>query len=107
MSFFDSEIVKEEMQNISALSKKSSENLLDLSEQSNEEIKQKVDVLQAMIDKTKIFCMRLSLVDDPEAKQLSDQLQKCASIMGKKTIMEALEEVQQRIDSMKEQLDKS
>lgn len=106
MSFFESEIVKKEIEDLLNLGKKISENLTNISELSYSQLKERVEILQETLDKTKIAYTRLCLTDDLIAKQVKISLQKTAKIMGKETYLEALDEVQKVINNMKNELDR-
>jgi hypothetical protein len=106
MSFFESEIVKEEIAELLNLGKKISENLVDVSELSHSELKERIKILQLTLDKTKIVYTRLCLTDDLMAKQICQSLQNIAKIMSKDTYLEALIEVQELINNMKNELDR-
>ena len=67
-----------------------------------------INLLDKLIDKQKILYARLSLSDDPAAKQMKDDIQKSATIMGlpDNVDMNAIfTQMSQMVDIMKKQLD--
>ena len=67
-----------------------------------------VDLLDKLIDKQKILYARLSLSDDPGAKQMKEDIQKSATIMGLPSNVDmniVFSQMSQMIDVMKKQLD--
>jgi hypothetical protein len=109
MSFFDSDIVQEEIKNISNLSDLISNSVLVFHTLPIPEMVKRVDVLQEMLDKLNLFYLRLSLSDDVEAQQMKEKLQKTAVLMGASdagNINEAFDGVQHLINNMRDELDR-
>jgi len=82
MSFFDSEIVRQEAQEITDLQQeivKFLPNLLTLPRGDKLEC---IDKMLLLIEKQKIFYNRISLSDDPRALDLKDEFVKAARMMG-------------------------
>lgn len=107
MSFFKSEIVQDEIENISKLGMAISENVLLFSTLSDSEKAKKVDVLQEMLDKLRLFYTRLTLSEDKEAQEMKERINECAVLMGAETegnIKEAFDNIQHLIDRMREEL---
>ena len=67
MSFFDSDVVRAEMAEISELQEDVYRNVFKFPEMNQEEKKFHVGMLEKLLDKQKILYTRLSLSDDPEA----------------------------------------
>ena len=74
MSFFDSEIVKNEMQMTTSLVEVF--NSHDLSDSD------RTETLQAFVDKIRIFHARLGFSDDIEARELKNEFDKQAKLLG-------------------------
>lgn len=106
MSFFDSPIVQEEIETISKLGSVISENVLIFPSLSLEEKSKRVDTLQEMLDKIKLFYARLSLSEDKEANEMKERIQDCSGLFGEDSIQEAFVGVQYLIDEMRKELDK-
>ena len=67
-----------------------------------------VELLSKLIDKQKILYARLSLSDDPEAKQMKEDIRKSAMIMGLPDNVDmntVFGQMSQMVDIMKGQLD--
>lgn len=108
MSFFKSEIVQEEIENISKLGTAISENVLLFPTLSDSEKSKRVDILQEMLDKLRLFYTRLSLSEDEEAKEMKERINDCAILMGAESegnINEAFDNIQYLIDRMRKELD--
>ena len=67
-----------------------------------------IKLLERLIDKQKILYARLSLSDDPEAKQMCQEIRKSATIMGLPAEVDmniVFGQMAQMISVMKQQLD--
>ena len=82
MSFFDSDVVRAEMTEISELQDDVYRNVFKFSSMNDEEKLFHVSMLERLVDKQKILYTRLSLSDDPEAKQMKEKIVKSATMMG-------------------------
>jgi len=82
MSFFDSEIVRSEMTEISELQDEVYGKFMHFPILSNEDKLHQVDLLERLIEKQKILYARLRLSDDPEAKIMLERITDSASMMG-------------------------
>jgi len=82
MTFFDSEIVRSEMAEISELQEEVYSNVMKFGYMSKDDQIYHVEILERLIDKQKILYARLSLSDDPGAKQMKDDIRKSATMMG-------------------------
>ncbi len=82
MSFFESDVVRAEMTEISELQEDVYRNIFNFSSMNTEEQLFHVAMLERLLDKQKVLYARLSLSDDPEAKQLKDKIIESATMMG-------------------------
>ena len=82
MSFFDSDVVRAEMTEISELQEDVYRNVFKFPSMSNEEKKFHVAMLERLLEKQKVLYARLSLSDDPEAKQMKERIVDSAQMMG-------------------------
>ena len=108
MTFFDSEIVRAEMAEISELQEEVYSNVMKFHYMNDEDKIYHVELLEKLIDKQKILYARLSLSDDPEAKKMKDDIRKSATIMGLPEDMDmslVFGQMSQMVDLMKKQLD--
>ena len=108
MSFFKSDIVRAEMAEISELQEEVYSNVMKFHYMNDEDKIYHVEILEKLIDKQKILYARLSLSDDPGAKQMNDDIRKSATIMGLPEDMDMsliFGQMSQMVDLMKRQLD--
>lgn len=82
MSFFNSEIVRKEMEEITKLQEIVFENVFKFSFMSIEDKREHIDILEKLLDKQKVLYTRLSLSDDPEAKVMREKIINSAVQMG-------------------------
>ena len=108
MSFFNSDIVRAEMAEISELQEEVYSNVMKFHYMNDEDKIYHVELLEQLIDKQKILYARLSLSDDPGARQMKDDIQKSATIMGLPENVDmslVFGQMSQMVDLMKKQLD--
>ena len=82
MSFFDSEVVRAEMTEISELQEDVYRNVFKFPTMNNEEKLFHVSMLERLIEKQKILYTRLSLSDDLEAIEMKEKIMESATMMG-------------------------
>ena len=82
MSFFDSEVVRSEMVEISELQEEVYGSVFNFPSMSKEQQMLHVSLLERLIDKQKILYTRLSLSDDPDAKKMKDRILESAMLIG-------------------------
>ena len=110
MSFFDSEVVRAEMTEISELQEDVYRNVFKFPSMNREEKLFHVQMLERLLDKQKVLYTRLSLSDDPEAKLMKQNIVDSATMMGlpKDVDMNILfKNMSQMLDVMREQIDKT
>ena len=108
MSFFDSEVVRAEMVEISELQEEVYSNVMKFHYMNDEDKCYHINLLDKLISKQKILYARLSLSDDPEAKQMCQEIRKSATIMGLPDNVDMniiFSQMTQMISVMKQQLD--
>lgn len=106
MSFFDSTIVQDEIRNIGKLAEMISDNVLLFPSLSDSEKSKRVDSLQDLLNKMRLFYARLTLSDDPEAKTVKEQMNMAAQLMQEENLLAAFDKIQYLIDNMKNELSK-
>jgi hypothetical protein len=74
MSFFDSEIVRAEMAEISELQEEVYSSVMQFAYMNNNDKLHHVHLLEKLLNKQKVLFTRLSLSDDPEAKQMKQNI---------------------------------
>ena len=82
MSFFDSEVVRAEMTEISELQEDVYRKVFKFPTMNNEEKLFHVSMLERLIEKQKILYTRLSLSDDLEAIEMKEKIMESATMMG-------------------------
>ena len=110
MSFFNSEVVRAEMTEISELQEEVYSNVFKFPGMSKEEKLQHVELLEKLLDKQKVLYTRLSLSDDPEAVVMKERISESASMMGLPPNVDMnviFNNMSRMLDIMKEQIDKT
>ena len=74
MSFFNSEVVRAELTKIQELQDSVYINIFTFTAMSKEKKLKHVEMLEELLDKQKILYTRLSLSDDPEAKEMKAEI---------------------------------
>ena len=80
--FFDSDIVREELQEINELQMSIYKNAMKFGTFSREDKVEHIEKLTELLEKQKLMYTRISLSDDPEAVDLKKHLQKSVELMG-------------------------
>ena len=110
MRFLDSEIVQKEMQDIETLQKKVYGNVFNFPNMNKEDKMNHIEILEELINKQQIFYKRLSLSDDPKAKEIRDTVMESAEMFGFKSdgdLSLMFTQMSEAIREMRKQLDKS
>ena len=82
MSFFDSEIDSSEMVEIHELQEDVYENFMRFPYMNAADRSHHIDQLSKLLEKQKIVYARLSLSDDPDAKEMKEKIMESAKSMG-------------------------
>lgn len=109
MSFFDSEVVRAEMTEISELQDDVYRNVFNFPKMSSEEKLFHVSLLERLIEKQKVLYTRLSLSDDPDAKKMKQNIVDSATMMGLPSgtdMNTVFNNMSKMLDVMKKQIDK-
>ena len=109
MSFFDSDLVRAEMTEISELQDDVYRNVFNFPKMTSQEQLFHVALLERLIEKQKVLYTRLSLSDDPEAKKMKQNILDSAAMMGlsPNTDMNSVfNNMSKMLDVMKKQIDK-
>lgn len=110
MSFFDSDIVRAEMTEISELQEEIYRNVFKFPHMSKDEKLSHVDLLDRLLDKQKILYARLSFSDDPEAIEMRNQIIESAKMMGAPSDVDmnaVFTNMSNMLESMRKQIDKT
>ena len=108
MSFFDSDVVRAEMTEISELQEDVYRNVFTFPSMSTEEKSFHVAMMEKLLEKQKVLFARLSLSDDPEAKQMKDKIIESATMMGLpegSNLNAVFNNMSKMLDIMKKQID--
>ena len=106
--FFESEIVREELDEINKMQEEVYGNMMSFGSLDLEEQKEHIDMLIELLEKQKVMYTRLSLSDDPQAKKMKEQLQQSVQMLGfpEGTDMSILfDGMYQTIQNLKRQVD--
>jgi hypothetical protein len=82
VSFFESEVVRAEMAEISELQEEIYKNVFEFFRMNAQEKIEHVNLLQKLLQKQQILYTRLSLSDDLEAKEMKQRVIDSAAMMG-------------------------
>ena len=82
MSFFSSDIVRAEMAEIQELQEEVYEQVMKFPFMNNADKAYHIEILERLIDKQKVMYARLSLSEDPQAKQMKKEITESAAMMG-------------------------
>ena len=80
--FFDSDIVREELQEINELQMSIYKNAMKFGTFSREDKVEHIEKLTELLERQKVMYTRISLSDDKEAIELKNHLQKSVELMG-------------------------
>lgn len=82
MSFFDSDVVRSEMAEISELQEEIYSKVFKFPTMTKDDKIRHVDLLERLLEKQKVLYTRLSLSDDEEAKEMKQRITDSAVMMG-------------------------
>ena len=109
MSFFDSEVVRAEMVEISELQEEVYSNVFKFPRMTKEDQVYHISILERLLDKQRVLYTRLSLSDDPEAKRMKVQVEEGARKMGLPSEVDMnvlFANMSDMVDMMKQHIDK-
>jgi hypothetical protein len=110
MSFFDSEVVRAEMTEISELQEEVYGSVFKFPSMTKEDKLKHVEIMERLLEKQKVLYTRMSLSDDLEAKEMKERIMQSAIMMGMPpgTDMNIiLNNMSKMLSAMKEQIDKT
>ena len=82
MSFFDSDLVKRELEEITKIQDQIYGNVFRFPEMDDDEKIEHIELLESLLEKQKVLYTRVSLSDDPEALNLKRMIVESAVVMG-------------------------
>ena len=80
--FFESEIVREEMEDIHELQQEIYGQLMNINDLPYEKKKEHIEQLTELLDKQKVMYTRLALSDDPQAIEMKEKLRQSVTMLG-------------------------
>ncbi len=110
MSFFNSEVVRAEMAEIGELQEEVYQSVFKFPSMSREDKLKHVALLEKLLDKQKVLYTRLSLSDDPQAKEMKERIADSATMMGLPPGVDMnviLNNMSKMLEAMKDQIDKT
>ena len=110
MSFFNSDIVRAEMAEISELQEEVYSNVFKFPSMKKEDQLYHVEILTRLIEKQQILYARLSLSDDPDAKKMQEHIVESASMMGipnSVDMSKVFDQMSKMVETLKTQIDKN
>ena len=108
MTFFQSDVVRAEMAEISELQEEVYTNVFKFPTMSKEDQLYHIEILERLLDKQKVMYTRLSLSDDPEAKMMKDSIIQSAKSMGLPSNVDVnlmFDQMSKMVEMMRDQLD--
>ena len=109
MSFFDSEVVRAEMAEIHELQEEVYTNVFKFPTMSKDDQLYHVAILEKLLNKQRVLYTRVSLSDDPEAKEMKKNILEGARQMGLPTNVDMnmlFANLNNMVSMMKKQIDK-
>jgi len=109
LNFFDSEMVRSELTKISELQEDIYRNVFTFYEMDKDAKINHVNLLQELLEKQRVLYTRMSLSDDPEAKEMKDRIIDSAKMMGLEEGMDIsymFGNMEKLLESLKEEIDK-
>ena len=109
MTFFQSDVVRAELAEIQELQEEVYGALFKFPSMPKEDKQYHVEVLERLIEKQKILYTRLSLSDDPMAKQMKENILKGAKDMGLPPNVDmnlVFDDIYKMVDVMRKAIDK-
>ena len=108
-SFFDSDIIQEELKEINKLQEEIYGSILTFGVMSRETKLEHIEKLELLLEKQRVMYTRLSLSNDPEAVEMKENLRKSVALMGfpPETDMQVLfSSMNKTIESLKQYIDR-
>jgi hypothetical protein len=107
-SFFDSDIIQDELKEINKLQEQIYGSILTFGMMTREDKLEHIEKLEVLLEKQRVMYTRLSLSDDPQAIEMKENLRKSVALMGfsPETDMQILfTSMTKTIESLKKYLD--
>tara|TARA_B100001094_G_scaffold77046_1_gene73402 strand:- start:119 stop:463 length:345 start_codon:yes stop_codon:yes gene_type:complete len=108
MTFFESEVVRAELAEVSELQEEVYSNVFKFPTMSKEDQRYHVGLLEKLLEKQRVLYTRVSLSDDPEAKKMKKSILEGAVNMGLPPNIDMhvfFKNMDSMVDIMKKQID--
>ena len=108
MSFFESELVQQEMERIAELQEKIYKKVFTFATMDNQDKLEHIEILEELLKTQQILYTRMSLSDDPQAKDMKDNIMTSAVQLGFPPDVDltyVFSNITNIIDNMKKSLD--
>lgn len=108
MSFFDSEIVQQELEDIYNLQYQLGKDIFKFPSMTTEEKEEHIGVLSDLLEKQQLLYTRLSLSDDPKAIDMKNQILESSKLLGfaNADINSIFRSMRMTIENLKKDLDR-
>lgn len=110
MTFFNSEMVRAEMTEISQLQEEVYGSVFKFHTMDSKDKIKHVNLLKNLLEKQRVLYTRMSLSDDPEAQEMKERIIESAKMMGLQDDMNVSEmfgNMEKLLEGLMEELDKS
>ena len=107
--FFQSELVRGDIQEMAVLQEFCFRSVTNLALLNKEKKKEYFEAMRKLLEKQKVFHARLSLSDDPEAKQVAENMKQAVIMLGGDANLDVramFDDLLQKIDKFEEIVDK-
>ena len=107
--FFQSELVRGDIQEMAALQEFCFRSVTNLALLNKEKKKEYFEAMRKLLEKQKIFYLRIQLSDDLEAKSVAENMKNAVVMLGGNpnlNIMDMFDDLLTKIDSFEEMVDK-
>ena len=108
-SFFQSELVRGDIQEMAALQEFCFRSVTNLALLNKEKKMEYFEAMRKLLEKQKVFHARLSLSDDPEAKQVAENMKQAVVMLGGDPNLDVramFDDLLKKIDAFEEAVDK-
>ena len=107
--FFQSELVRGDIQEMAVLQEFCFRSVTNLALLNKEKKMEYFEAMRKLLEKQKVFHARLSLSDDPEAKQVAENMKQAVIMLGGDSnldIRSMFDDLLRKIDTFEEMVDK-
>ena len=106
--FFDSEVVRESLKELDDLQEKLFNQIMKIPFSDTDTKRKHLETMREFLEKQKLFILRMSLSDDPEAVEMKERIMQSAEMFGFKPEMginSFFEKMEETLEKMEKSLD--